>query len=164
MHLAAGSEHNPAGVITENAKNRARMMEKRMGKLDSMREDLPKPAVHGDPAAEIAISGTVPIAGRSLEAQHRLREEGVATRFFEFRTLWPFPEDEVREFIADARHVFVVENNFTGQLERLVRYVVGPLERMHGVLKYNGRPFRPIEIVEPVLKVAAPRALAEVKR
>ena len=163
MHLAAGSEHNPAGVITENAKNRARMMEKRMGKLDSMRDDLPKAAIHGDPAADIAILGYGSNCGPILEAQHRLAAQGVATRFFEFRTLWPFPEDDVREFIASASQVFVVENNYTGQLERLVRYVVGPLERMHRVLKYNGRPFRPIEIVDPILKFA-PRALVEVKR
>ena len=124
----------------------------------------PSAIVHGDPAAEVAIIGYGSNCGPILEAQDRLAEAGVPTRFFEFRTLWPFPEDEVREFIASAKHVFVVENNFTGQLERLVRYVVGPLERMHGVLKYNGRPFRPIEIVEPVRKLAAPRALAEVKR
>ena len=66
-----------------------------------------------------------------MASYKRAAEQGVATRFFEFRTLWPFPEDEVREFIASAQHVFVVENNYTGQLERLVRYVVGPLERMH---------------------------------
>ena len=33
MHLAPGSEHNDGGVITENPKNRKRMMEKRMGKM-----------------------------------------------------------------------------------------------------------------------------------
>jgi len=32
---------------------------------------------------------------------------------------------------------------------------------MQRVLKYNGRPFRPIEIIEPVLRVSA-RGLAEV--
>jgi 2-oxoglutarate ferredoxin oxidoreductase subunit alpha len=154
MHLAAGSEHNDAGVITENARNRARMMEKRMRKLESMRGELPKGNVLGDPAAEIAIIGFGANRGPIAEAQDRLRAGGVKTRFLQMRTLWPFPEDEVRDFIKGARHVFIVENNFTGQLERLVRYVVGPLEYMHSVRKYNGRAFRPIEIIEPIERLA----------
>jgi len=161
MHLAAGSEHNDAGVITENAKNRARMMEKRMGKMESARPFLPPPLLHGDPKAKIGLIGYGSNRGPIVEAQDRLAEEGVATRFLELRTLWPFPEDEVRDFIADARHVFVIENNYTGQLERLIRYVVGPLEKMQRVLKYNGRPFRPIEIMEPI-RTAAVRGYAEV--
>jgi 2-oxoglutarate ferredoxin oxidoreductase subunit alpha len=164
MHLAAGSEHNEAGVINENATNRARMMEKRMHKLEAMRPELPKAIVHGDPRAEIAIFGYGSNRGPIVEAQDRLAADGVATRFFEFRTLWPFPEEEVRAFVESAEHVFVVENNYTGQLERLIRYVVGPLERMHAVLKYDGRPFRPHEIVEPIEHHALVRVPMEVKR
>jgi 2-oxoglutarate ferredoxin oxidoreductase subunit alpha len=162
MHLAAGSEHNDAGVITENARNRARMMEKRMQKMESAKVDLPAPLVHGDKRAEIAIIGYGSNRGPIVEAQERMAKDGLATKFLEMRTLWPFPEDEVRAFIDDTKHVFVVENNYTGQLERLIRYVVGPLERMHRVLKYNGRPFRPIEIIEPIERLARARKLAEV--
>lgn len=155
MHLAAGSEHNDAGVITENAKNRARMMEKRMRKLETMRDDLPKGNVFGDKSADIAIVGWGANRGPIAEAQDRLAKSGVKTRFLQMRTLWPFPDDEVRDFIANAKHVFVVENNFTGQLERLIRAVVGPLEKIHSVRKYNGRAFRPIEIIEPIERAAA---------
>ncbi|MGP6157869.1 MAG: 2-oxoacid:acceptor oxidoreductase subunit alpha [Vulcanimicrobiaceae bacterium] len=164
MHLAAGSEHNEAGVITESASNRAQMMEKRMHKLEAMRPELPRARVHGDPRAEIAILGYGANRGPIVEAQDRLAANGVATRFFEFRTLWPFPEDEVQAFIEDAEHVFVVENNYTGQLERLIRYVVGPLERMHAVLKCDGRPFRPFEIIDPIERHALVRVPLEVKR
>jgi len=162
MHLAAGSEHNDAGVITENAKNRTRMMDKRFRKLDTAKVDLPAPLLHGDPKAEIGILGYGSNRGPIVEAQERMVKNGIATRFLELRTLWPFPEDEVRDFIADAKHVFVVENNFSGQLERLIRYVVGPLDRMHRVLKYNGRPFRPIEVIEAIEKHADVRPLVKV--
>ena len=162
MHLAAGSEHNDAGVITENAKNRTRMMDKRFRKLDTAKPDLPTPLLHGDPQAEIGIIGYGSNRGPIVESQDRMARNGIATRFLELRTLWPFPEDEVRDFIADAKHVFVVENNYTGQLERLIRYVVGPLERMHRVLKYNGRPFHPIEISDEIEKHADVRLLVKV--
>lgn len=162
MHLAAGSEHNDAGVITEGARNRERMMDKRMHKMVAMRADLPKASIFGDPSAKIAIVGYGSNRGPIAEALDRLAAAGVPTRFLQLRTLWPFPEDDIRDFIAGADHVFIVENNYTGQLERLIRYVVGPLEHMHSVRKYNGRPFRPIEIIQAIERAAAVRTLAKV--
>jgi 2-oxoglutarate/2-oxoacid ferredoxin oxidoreductase subunit alpha len=154
MHLAAGSEHNEAGVITENARNRARMMEKRMGKLVAMRDELPRALVHGVADADIAIVGYGSNRGPIAEAVDRLGAAGVPVRFLQLRTLWPFPEDDIRQFVRGAQHVFVVENNYTGQLMRLIKSVVGPLDALHGVRKYDGRPFRPVEIVDPVRRVA----------
>jgi 2-oxoglutarate ferredoxin oxidoreductase subunit alpha len=158
MHLAAGSEHSPAGVVSEDAQNRTHMMQKRMHKLEAMRDDLPRAIVHGDPSAEIALFGYGSNRGPICEALDRLERDGVPARFFEFRTLWPFPEDEVRAFVRGARRLFVVENNYTGQLERLIRYAVGPLDHMHLLNKYDGKPFRPIEIVDRVTRQSAGEA------
>jgi 2-oxoglutarate ferredoxin oxidoreductase subunit alpha len=119
MHLAAGSEHSPHGVITENAANRTAMMDKRMRKLVSMRDDLPKAIVHGDPAAEIAIFGYGSNRGPIVEAVDRLEREGVPVRFFEFRTLWPFPEEAVAAFAADAQHRREQYNGTVGTLDSL---------------------------------------------
>ncbi|HEV3085592.1 MAG TPA: 2-oxoacid:acceptor oxidoreductase subunit alpha, partial [Candidatus Elarobacter sp.] len=162
MHLAPGSEHNDAGVITENAANRSRMMEKRMGKLVTMRPDLPKAVLHGIADADISIIGYGANRGPIAEAVQRLANGGVLTRFLQLRTLWPFPDEDIKEFVRGAQHVFVVENNYTGQLMQLIRAVVGPLDALHGVRKYNGQPFRPIEIIEPVLRIAGVGATAEV--
>ncbi|MBV8368118.1 MAG: 2-oxoacid:acceptor oxidoreductase subunit alpha [Candidatus Eremiobacteraeota bacterium] len=164
MHLAPGSEHNDAGVITENAANRARMMEKRMGKLVTMHDDLPKPVLHGIADADIAIVGYGANRGPIAEAVQRLANEGVLTRFLQLRTLWPFPDEAIKEFVRGADHVFVVENNYTGQLMQLIRAVVGPLEKLHGVRKYDGRPFRPIEIIEPVLETCHPELAEGLRR
>ncbi len=163
MHLAAGSEHNDAGVITENARNRARMMEKRMGKLVAMRDELPRAVLHGVADADIGIIGYGSNTGPIAEAVDRLSAAGVPVRFLQLRTLWPFPEDEIRIFVQGAQHVFVVENNFTGQLDRLIRTVVGPLDALHGVRKYDGRPFRPIEIIEAIQRTAQTGAAMEVR-
>ncbi len=154
MHLEAGSEHNEAGVITENARNRARMMEKRMGKLDAMRDELPRALVHGVADADVAVIGYGANRGPIAEAVDRLCAAGLPVRFMQLRTLWPFPEDDIRQFVRGAQHAFVVENNYGGQLMRLIKTVVGPLDVLHGVRKYDGRPFRPIEIVEPIRRIA----------
>ena len=162
MHLAAGSEHNEAGVITENPRNRARMMEKRMGKLEAMRDELPRAVLHGIADADIGILGFGANRGPIAEAVQRLAAAGVMTRFLQLRTLWPFPDDDIRAFVRGAQHVFVVENNYTGQLMQLVRAVVGPLESLHGVRKYDGRPFRPIEVIEAIRRTADIGQTAEV--
>ena len=162
MHLAAGSEHNDAGVITENARNRSRMMEKRMHKLDAMRDELPKAVLHGVADADLAVVGYGANTGPIREAVERLANGGILTRFLQLRTLWPFPDEVIRDFVRGAQHVFVVENNYTGQLERLIRSVVGPLDALHGVRKYDGRPFRPIEIIEPIRRIAAVGEPAEI--
>jgi 2-oxoglutarate ferredoxin oxidoreductase subunit alpha len=150
MHLAPGSEHNDGCVITEDARNRAKMMEKRMRKIESMRPDLPKANTLGDATALIGIIGYGSNRGPIAEAQDRLAADGTATKFLQLRTLWPFPEDEVKAFVDSVDHVFVIENNFTGQLDRLIRYVVGPLPKLRRVLKYNGKPYRPIEIIDAI--------------
>lgn len=163
MHLAAGSEHNDAGVITENAANRARMMEKRMGKLEAMRDELPRAILHGVADADIAIVGYGANTGPIREAVDRLAAEKIPVRFLQLRTLWPFPEDDVRVFVHGAHHVFVVENNFTGQLERLIRAVTGPIDALRGLRKYDGRPFHPIEIIAPIRGIAAVGESVEVR-
>ena len=153
MHLAPGSEHNDGGVITENSRNRARMMEKRFRKLETMRDDLPKALLHGVADADVGIIGYGANRGPIAEAVDRLAAMGIPTRFLQLRTLWPFPEDEIRAFFRGAQHVFVVENNFTGQLDRLIRTVVGPVPALRALRKYDGRPFRPIEIIEPIQRL-----------
>ena len=152
--LHVHDEHNDAGVITENPRNRARMMEKRMGKLESMRPELPRAVLHGIADADIGIIGYGANRGPIAEAVQRLAAGGVLTRFLQLRTLWPFPDDDIKEFVRGAQHVFVVENNYTGQLMQLIRAVVGPLDALHGLRKYDGRPFRPIEIIEPIRQMA----------
>jgi pyruvate/2-oxoacid:ferredoxin oxidoreductase alpha subunit len=125
-----------------------------MGKLEAVRDDLPRAVLHGVADADLAIVGYGANTGPIREAVDRLSDAGVPVRFLQLRTLWPFPEDDIRAFVQGAQHVFVVENNYTGQLERLIRAVVGPLDALHGVRKYDGRPFRPIEIMEPVARLA----------
>jgi pyruvate/2-oxoacid:ferredoxin oxidoreductase alpha subunit len=132
-----------------------------MGKLEAMRDELPKGNVFGDADAPIAIIGFGANRGPITEAQARLHADGIATRFLQMRTLWPFPVDEVRAFLEGAEHIFVVENNYGGQLERHIRAAVGPLPSLHSVRKYDGRPFRPIEIITPIERADA-RPLAKV--
>jgi 2-oxoglutarate ferredoxin oxidoreductase subunit alpha len=164
MHLAPGSEHNDLGVITENANNRKRMMEKRFRKLETAAKagDLPKAKLHKNPGARIALIGYGSNRGPIAEAQDRLTASGTAVDFLQLRTLWPFPDDEIAAFVKNYDHIFIIEHSFTGQLARLVRAAIGPQPNVHPLLKYNAKPYRPIEIIEAVEKTANVGRLAGV--
>ncbi|MGH7727538.1 MAG: 2-oxoacid:acceptor oxidoreductase subunit alpha [Vulcanimicrobiaceae bacterium] len=164
MHLAAGSEHDEAGVVSENAASRRAMMEKRMRKLERARSVVPPPRLHGDPAASVALLGYGSVCGPVREALAQLERAGTPCAFLELRTLWPFPDEAVRALVDRATAVFVVEQNYSGQLERLVRAVVGPLEKLGAIRSYDGRPLRPGHIREPILHHDRLRVPAEIRR
>jgi 2-oxoglutarate ferredoxin oxidoreductase subunit alpha len=71
-------------------------------------------------------------------------------------TLWPFPTEDVATFLGTSKRTVVIEGNFTGQLEGLIRQecLLGVDEHLH---RYDGRPFAP-EQVYATLKEVADRA------
>lgn len=136
IHLETGDEHDIYGHITENASNRAKMMEKRMKKLETMKKDLFPAVVEGE--GDVAIIGMGSTMGPIMEALERLPGK---IKFIRIRTLFPFLDDVV-EYMRDVKIAFVVENNYLGQLEDLVKLKTG-FKNTIGIRKYDGRSFRP---------------------
>lgn len=154
IHEATSVEHDGEGYTTEDPEIRNAMMAKRMRKLETAREHLPPPVIHGDPSAPIAFLSMGYTTGAILEAMEALEQEGIATKFVQLRTLWPFPTEEVRGLLEDAEHVFVVEHNFTGQLMSLLPSLVGAQLPTLPIRRFDGRLFTPGEIVRAVKEVA----------
>ncbi|MGB8953063.1 MAG: 2-oxoacid:acceptor oxidoreductase subunit alpha [Candidatus Aminicenantales bacterium] len=152
LHMVEGNEHDERGYRDEDPTNRRRMMEKRMKKLKSALKDRVVSRIWGDQNATIGIMGTGSTIGPILEAMSQLRSKGVPSRFLQLRTLWPFPANEVENFLKGCRHDFVVENNFTGQLAGLVRSQVQSIPRLTSILKYSTLPFKPGEISRKILR------------
>ncbi|MGB7296611.1 MAG: 2-oxoacid:acceptor oxidoreductase subunit alpha [Candidatus Aminicenantales bacterium] len=154
VHLVESLEHDERGYRDEDAANRLRMMEKRMRKLDRAAADLAPPRLWGCQKADIGFIAFGSTLGAVLEAMDQLKEEKMASRFLQLRTLWPFPADEVRGFMAQSRDVFVVEHNYGGELATLIKSQVSPCEELRSILSSSTREFTPRDIVEPVLKAA----------
>jgi 2-oxoglutarate ferredoxin oxidoreductase subunit alpha len=71
-----------------------------------------------------------------------------------FSDLWPFPSDAASQALASAGLTIGVEQNFTGQLAKLIRMMTG--HQLDGrILSYDGRPFAPSDIVAGVRRVLA---------
>jgi 2-oxoglutarate ferredoxin oxidoreductase subunit alpha len=149
VHLETGDEHDEYGHITENPEIRNKMMEKRNKKMEYIKNMLFKSEIIGDGENVIVSIGST--LGPILEAMEMLKKDGIETTFVRIRTLLPFLEDPI-ETIDNAKRVFVVENNITGQLENLLKIYVNRKDFIP-IRKYDGRSFRPGFIYNKIKEV-----------
>lgn len=135
------------GAAGEAAPVRIAQNEKRMRKLDRARTLVPPPVTFGVPAADADIS--VIVFGTTVaplrQAMEWLGRDGAKVAALQVVTVWPFPADDVAAFIDASRRTMVIEGNFTGQLEGLIREQC--LRAVDDRLRrYDGRPFSPEQI------------------
>ncbi|OHA49987.1 MAG: hypothetical protein A2682_01830 [Candidatus Terrybacteria bacterium RIFCSPHIGHO2_01_FULL_58_15] len=146
------NEHDVEGYSIEDPQTRIVQVDKRQRKIATMlREDLlPASLVTGSRHSRIGFVGYGGMYGPISDAMATLaRDHGIATKFLRLRTLWPFPADEVRRFADSCDLTFVVEQNRTGQLRRLIQMeAIGPSGKLRSILRYDGMPFRQRGIVE----------------
>ncbi len=153
IHMVEGNEHDEKGYRDEDEEIRIRMMNKRMAKLDVALEDVIPPVFWGEEDADIGIIGFGSTLCPIREAMDQLGEQGISVKSLQLRTLWPFSVAEVEGFMRSCKTVFVVENNYSGQLSRLIQGQGVECSRVHKINKYSGHTFRPIEIAESILGV-----------
>lgn len=151
MSLVTGNERAPDGTVTTEPGNRIAMVHKRARKVETAisRGDLPGARTWGDVEAEIGIIGVGGAFGPIQEALEQLSEQGVRAVYHQPRTIWPVLPETV-EFINGRRIVYVVELNATGQLAGLFIREGAQVDKIVNVLRYDGEPFRPADVVRAV--------------
>ncbi|MFC3476811.1 2-oxoacid:acceptor oxidoreductase subunit alpha [Halobacterium litoreum] len=153
-YLASGNEHWPTGHIAEDPDNRVAQVERRLQKLESIRADLDErgqQTVYGDEDADIGLIAWGSQEGTVEEAVARMNEDGTSVKALGVSDLSPFPAEEVREFVESVDEAIVVEMSSTKQFRGLIqKEVTGVGDTLSSLLKYNGNPFEPAEIVEAV--------------
>ncbi|PKQ38798.1 MAG: 2-oxoacid:acceptor oxidoreductase subunit alpha [Actinobacteria bacterium HGW-Actinobacteria-1] len=154
--LGNSYEHDEYGFGSagEPAEVRIAQNEKRMRKMKLAEKLAPPPAYFGSPpdAADIGLLFFGTTKGPAREAARMLEREGVKVALMQVVTVFPFPAQEVAAFLGTVPKTLLVEGNFTGQLEGLVRQeCLLPVENtLH---RYDGRPFTPEQIVARVKEV-----------
>ena len=159
-YIAGSDEHDEDGTLVSDVRAglpdaievRVQQMDKRMRKLEGSRGDLKLPERVGPTAAPVTLVSWGSTHGAVREAMAALKRERIEVASIEFIDIYPLPADKLREMLSKERYTIMVEGNQTGQLERLVRAETGwsPNDRL---LKYDGEPFWPEEIVAKVKAV-----------
>jgi pyruvate ferredoxin oxidoreductase alpha subunit len=152
-HLATGNESQEVGHISESPDNRVAQMDRRMRKLSSIREDLDEmddshQTYHGPADADDGILVWGSQQDTVFEAVDRLNARGESVKALGVSDLMPYPKSEVTAFLESVDECLVVEMNATAQFRGLTQKELGRFgPKMTSLLKYDGEPFEPGEIV-----------------
>ena len=148
----SGNEHDEYGYISEDPVNRVTQMDRRLSRFDHIRAELDEEdhqATYGDDDPEYGIISFGSNKGTLEESVDRLNDAGWSVAAMNVSDLVPFDDESVRDFIESVERVVVVENNATAQFRHHVQRELGGYgDVMSSVLKYDGNPLRPAEVVD----------------
>jgi 2-oxoglutarate/2-oxoacid ferredoxin oxidoreductase subunit alpha len=143
-------EHDEAGHLIEDAETRIKMMDKRLRKMNGLKEEIIPPRYYGPEKAETLLIGWGSTCGVIKESVDILNRNGGSYSHLHLNQIWPFPVEALSAAIRNTRDCYVIENNATGQLAGVIRRETGLLTG--NILKYDGRPFTPDYILRQLRK------------
>ncbi len=149
QYYANSYEHDGSGHMTDDAVKRKEMVDKRMRKVAAMAADMIPPSYVGDKDADITFVTWGTTRGPVTSAVELLQAQGKKAAVIYFPWIYPFPTDAAKTLFAKAKRLVDIEQNGTAQLAQLIRMETG-IDIAEKIVKYDGRPFFPEEIVERV--------------
>ncbi|MDE2858362.1 MAG: 2-oxoacid:acceptor oxidoreductase subunit alpha [Chloroflexota bacterium] len=146
-YFARGTGHDVMATYSERSDDWVENMHRLRQKMDTARENLPGPIIDDSSGSDIGIVtfGTNEDAVR--EARDWLANDGIQTDYLRVRAL-PIAS-AVGDFIHSHKSVFVIENNFDGQLNQLL-HIESPEDISHvrSLALGDGLPMTPSWIYE----------------
>jgi 2-oxoglutarate ferredoxin oxidoreductase subunit alpha len=137
-------EHDIEGHITENLNLRTKMVDKRLKKLESIREEIVPPELIGPEKYRnliICWGSTYHIVREAIEVLSR-----DDTAMLHFKQVYPLHPGTV-DYLKSAERAVIIEGNATGQLGKQIKLSFG-IDVDRKVLKYNGLSFAVEEVVD----------------
>ncbi len=144
--LVDSDEHDEYGRITESAEIRVKMNDKRLNKLQMLKNELQEPDFIGNDDCEVLLLAWGSLHGPVKEAVGMLnRNGGKKYGALVFGDIWPLPQKRLMEKAKKVERIINVEQNATGQLASLIMEATG-IRCTDSILKYDGRPMSSAEI------------------
>lgn len=143
-----GLHHGPTGHPTEDAVVCSALMSRLFKKVENHTDELELNEEYMIEDADILIIAYGSVSLGAKEAINRLRKEGIKAGMFSPKTIWPSPEKRLNELVNRFEKVLVAELNM-GQYTQEIQRVSGRRD-FDTLLKANGRPLSPLEIIEKV--------------
>jgi len=147
-----GLTHDEKGYPVMTVEAQAEMMARLTGKIRKNLHDIIRTESYRLDDAEIAVISYGVSARTSLAAVDEARKLGIRAGLFRLITVWPFPDDQIRELAERVKGVVTVEIN-QGQIHREVQRCIGDKAPAFLVGHAGGAIISPARVVE-VLKGA----------
>ena len=144
--LSDSDEHDEFGHICEDADNRIKMNDKRMKKLEVLRDEMHVAKVYRDPGAKLSLIGWGSTYGPLAEVVDILKAEGKSVNLVHFTHIHPLPVEATRKLFSKSKKTVCVENNSTGQFARHLK-LEADVKVTETILRYDGEPFSPEFII-----------------
>ena len=158
VHVVATDEHDENSVLISdeftNPLKRRMMVEKRARKFQDIVKEIAAPELEGPADAEVTLLGWGSTEGVIREARQLLADRGITANQLAVKWIVPFHGDAVTEIVTQAKKVFIVENNYSGQFYRYMRSETGLSVDGH-IRKYDGEPFMPHHVADGVQELLA---------
>lgn len=150
-YFARGTGHNEMAVYSERGDDWVQNMTRLRKKFDSARHITPQPIVDYTAGKTVGIITFGTNEPAIQEARDSLAKQGIPTNYMRVRAL-PMPES-VREFVLKHDHVYVIENNFDGQLHQIINMEISEDTRhMKALALGDSLPMTPEWVVEQIEK------------
>ena len=147
--FARGTGHDEYAVYSEDSDAWLNNMDRIQRKFDTARTLVPGPVIDETADADFGIIafGTTKFA--IDEARDRLADEGIKTSFMRLRAL-PI-NDEVKEFVARHKKVYVIELNRDGQMHAILQTEMPEMAtKLHSLAFLDGMPLTARWVVEAI--------------
>jgi len=149
-YFTRGTGHNEYAFYSERSEDWENNLYRLARKYDTARTLVPKPVIDDVEEANVAIISLGSNDPAVQEARDRLHSAGLETSYLRLRAL-PISQT-VRDFVASYDAVYVVENNFDGQLHKILRTELPEYAtRLVSVAKCDGLPLSARFITESIL-------------
>ena len=142
-------EHGEKGITTEDPELVKAMVNKRFAKAAALATEMAQQEtvkIYGDQEAETAVIFWGSTKGPVLEAAKYFDRP---LKLVQIIWLEPFDVGRVSAALAKVKKIINVEGNHNAQLAALIREKTG-LEVSANILKYDSRPFDPIELAQQI--------------
>ena len=153
--IVDSDEHDEEGHITEDLEIRTQMVDKRLRKMEQIREEAVAPELGGSEDYQSLVIGwgstywpireAVEIFNQNFNKKYPDKKLG----FLHFKQVYPL-HPSVFDYLEKADDVIILENNAQGQLSNIIKLETG-FEIQEKFLKYNGMPFSVEEVEERII-------------
>jgi len=151
--LITGSTHDEIGIrCASSPVEQAKLGERFHAKLETAYDDIVEVEKSGEKDYDVLLVAFGISARTAYDAMFELNGDGVNTALFRLKTVWPFPERELKEAAERAKYVISCEMSH-GLLVREVERVVCKDAVVDAALRYDGEAIEPSDIVKVVEKV-----------
>ena len=154
IFTANSYEHDEYGWSSEEAKDRVGQVERRNKKLETYKKTIPDPKIYGEPDADLTLVAWGSTKGPVLQVLKDLREENYSKKvnFLHLTHVWPLPVPYLESILSNAKKKLIIEGNSTSQMASLIRQETG-ITFDHKLLRFDGRPFYPEDIIIKVKEI-----------